>query len=98
MSGSLRFRPELLEFLPVGLGAGRAGVFVLLVDGLLLRLPHLLTHVVVFELHLVTVAELLFVLLLRRKGLIVGGGLALSQLGDAPEPAARLVSSVLLVA
>jgi hypothetical protein len=84
-----RFRPERLEFLPVGLGAGCAGVFVLLVDGLLLRLPQLLTHVVVFELHLVTLAELLFVLFLRRKGLIVGGGLTLSRLGDAPEPAAR---------
>src|SRR5262245_14356154 len=84
-----RFRPKRLEFLPVGLRAGCPEVFVLLVDGLLSRLPQLLKYVVVFELHLVTLAELLFVLLLRRKGLIVGGGLTLSRLGNAPEPAAR---------
>ena len=82
----------------MGLGAGCAGIFVLLVDGLVLRLPHLLTHVVVFDLHFVTLAELLLVLFLRRKGLIVGGGLTFSRTRRRTRTSSSLASSVLLVA
>ena len=85
----LRFGPELLEFLLMCLGAGCAGVLELLIDGLLLRLPHRLTHVVGLDLHFVADAELPLVLLLRGEGVVVSGGLALSRLGDAPKPATR---------
>ena len=49
----LRFGTELLEFFLVRFGAGRAGFFELLFDGLALRLPHLVAHVVVFHRHFV---------------------------------------------
>ena len=92
----LRFGPERLEFLPVGLGAGCAGVLACRWPSS--APPTASSHVVVFEFHLVTLAELLFVLFLRRKGLIVGGGLTLSRTRRRTRTSSSLASSVLLVA
>src|SRR5262249_1808180 len=83
----LRFGPELLEGYLVCFRAG--WVFVAFIGCFDLRLPHPVAHFVTFEFYRMVSVQLMLALFLRGESLIIGGGFALSRLGDTPEPAAR---------